>query len=259
MIRDLKMLDVNKKVNGSVILNFHSLLTAVYDEIETCKFLFDTFHSIPGIQIELGMLYKNQCNTCLNGLRSTLQDIEATSKRPTTKLFPTVLRESLLQFEKQLFDIKEKLEKLESVISDLDQLAREAVEPSQDKPDSFNIVNMVPANPKNILLDFDERSGTPESELKELIFDVNSNSMVVIAVIGMCGVDKTCALRAVDRQNYAPARFPGGILYITLGKESGKAELIQNIAAIVRRSDGYRKSKEVRVSKKLEDCVNIAA
>lgn len=46
---------------------------------------------------------------------------------------------------------------------------------------------------------------------------------------------------------------------MSLGAASGKSELIQNIASVVRRSGGCRKSKEVTVSKKLEDFVNVAA
>lgn len=53
-------------------------------------------------------------------------------------------------------------------------------------------------------------------------------------------------------------RLPGSLMG-SFTCHSGQSELIQNIAVFVRRSGGYRKSKEVEVSKNLQDCVNIAA
>lgn len=257
--RAVKMLDVNKKMNNSEILNFHYLLADVGKELETFDALFVSVQHISDPQTELGKLYKRQCLDGVNSLKATLQGIEATNKGPFTQVFPTVLKESLAQFDKQLGDLKEKLEKLASVVVHLHQIAREAVDSSANQPDNFKVINMVPANPEHIVLDFEEDSGTPESKLKKAIFDVDSIGAVSAVASGMGGVGKTCALRGVGQHQDAPARFPGGIFYMSLGAECGKDELIQNLAVFVRRAGGYRKSKEVEVARKLQDCVNLAA
>lgn len=46
---------------------------------------------------------------------------------------------------------------------------------------------------------------------------------------------------------------------MTLGEESGKAQLIENIADFVWGSGGYKKSEQVKYKKNLVKCVNLAA
>lgn len=89
--------------------------------------------------------------------------------------------------------------------------------PLQDEADSFKVVNMVPANPVDIVLDFGVNSGTPESSPKKAIFDVNTKATVTAIASGMGGVGKTCALRGVGLDQDAAARFPDGIFYMSLG------------------------------------------
>lgn len=64
----------------------------------------------------------------------------------------------------------------------------------------FKVLYTVPANPKHILLDFEGTCGTPESELKKKVFDVNCSGTFMAIVIDMSGVGKSCAFRGVGLQ-----------------------------------------------------------
>lgn len=46
---------------------------------------------------------------------------------------------------------------------------------------------------------------------------------------------------------------------MSLGGESGKADLIRNIAVLVKIFGGYKKSIKVELENDLEDCLNVAA
>lgn len=257
-IRSVKMLDVNKKMNQVQIEYFHKRLSDISNELEIYETSF-LIQNEPNLQSARAKLYKTQCMDGLSSLKATLQGIETSNKGPFTQAFPTILKESLEWFEKQLGDLKEKLEKLLSVIIDLNHISRDSVETSTNEQDFFKVVNMVTTNPKHIVLNFDEVSGTPESKLKKAIFGSNSSGTVTAVARGMGGVGKTCALRGVGRHPDTLGRFPDGVFYISLGVESGKTELIRSIAEFVKRSGGYKKSKEVEVAKDLPQCVNLAA
>lgn len=242
-IRGLKMLEVNHKMKERQIESFHTLLSDVGSELQACQNLFAGFQNIDDPKVAQGNIYEKQCLERMKSLASTLGMIEVTNNGPMTQAFPVVLKEWFLLFEKQLGEMKEKLEKLDSVITHLHQVFIPASIPSPNKPDSFNCVNMEPVNPENIVLHFEENSGTPESAFKKAIFDQNSFGTVTAVASGMGGIGRTCALRGVGLHEDALKRFPDGIFYMSLGAESGKAELIRNIAEFVRRSGGYKKSK----------------
>lgn len=95
-----------------------------------------------------------------------------------------------MQFEKELADVKEKLQKLLSVTSNLDQYTSQAVQPSQGQQHSLKCVNMVSCNPENIVLNFDENSRSPESELKAATFNANKNGTATAVASGMGGVGR---------------------------------------------------------------------
>lgn len=258
-IRDLKMLDINHKRNKLKIESFHALLSDVGTEVETCKRFLATFQNISDPKAVLGKDYETACLEGVKKLKSTLATIESTDSGAMAQAFPNVLNELFLHFEKQLEELKEKVDKLASVISHLHQVTIDANDPYPNEPDSFiKSVNTVPVNPPHIVLDFEEKSESPESKLKKAIFD-NSIGTVTAIANGMGGIGKTCALRGVGLLEEASRRFPDGIFYMSLGEESGQKELIQNIAEFVRRSGGYKKSKDVGVAKDVPRCVNIAA
>lgn len=256
-IRDLPMHDVNQENNNTRILKCRSFLCHVRTKMEILQSNFFRVQNISCPQTELGKFQIEQCLERMNGLAAILRDIEKRKKFLTSRVYPTVLSERIAMFENQQCDIEKELERLQSVVVSLDQVAKDNVDPSADHEDSFKFVNMVPANPTHIALDFREGSKTPESELKSAIFNENSCGTVTAVAGGMGGVGKTCALRGVGLHPEAPARFPGGILYLSVGEESGKGELIRKIASMVRRSGGKRKSLEVQLAESLPVCVNL--
>lgn len=82
------------------------------------------------------------------------------SNGPITKLLPTFLKASNEQFETQLADVKDKLQKRAYVISNLDQYTRQDFQPSQDQQHSFKVVNMISCNLKKIVPNFDANSSS---------------------------------------------------------------------------------------------------
>lgn len=227
-IRSVKMLDINKKMNDVEIRTFSNFLNDVREELQTFDGLFDTVKNNSEAEVVVAKLYKRQCCNGVRNLEGTLQSIEETNNEEMTKMFPTILNELLTQFEKYFGELKEKLEKLSTSVINLQQTAAKAIEQLAGEANEYKFVDMVPANPTNIVLDFDENRGTPESDLKKAIFEVNSSGTVTAVARGMGGVGKTCALRGVGKHPDAPGRFPDGILYMSLGAESGKADLIRN-------------------------------
>lgn len=258
-IRDLKMQDIMQKKNKMQIESFGALLSDVGAQVETCKSLFPSFQNIPDPQVAMAKDYETACQEGVKRLKGTLAKIEKKNSGLTAQTWPDVLKELFLLFEKQLEDLKEKVGQLASAVSHLHQVYKEINDPYPNEPDTFQWVNMVPSNPEHIVLDYDENSGTPKSALKKAIFDMNSTGVVTVIVSGMVGRGKTCALRGVGLDKQARSHFPGGVYYMSLGAESGKAELIRNIAIFVRRSGGYKKAKQVELTKNVAECVNIAA
>lgn len=120
--------------------------------------------------------------------------------------------------------------------------------------EAFQVINLIPNNPADILLIFDDKN-TPEAQRKAAIFAGKSEGTVMAFARGMCGVGKTCALRGCGLHRDVSLPFPDGMLYMSLGAESHKAQLIQNIANFVKYTGGAKTYKNTENENYLNTCV----
>lgn len=251
-------LNVHKKMNKEQLNHFQTTLTNINSQLDTYTILLLKVENNGDFRTEIAKLLKEQCIDGLHSLKKTLQNIESTNNAPMSQVYPTKMQKWMKQFIKQLTELNECVEELRLVIVEMHEVKQKLINPPENQPDIFEVVNMVPANPPHIALNFKD-SKTIEAQLKKAIFEKKSNGTVTAMAAGMSGVGKTCALRGVGLEKDTTSRFPDGILYMTLGAESGKAQLIQNIADFVGRSGGYKKSEQVRYENNLVKCINLAA
>lgn len=118
---------------------------------------------------------------------------------------------------------------------------------------------MVPKKPPRILLNFNDAS-SPEARLRNAIFNKNTETTTACAVVrGMGGLGKTCALFAIGNHKEVIERFPDGVIYMSLGSEATKTDLIHGLAKFFKRSGGEKEGIEIESEKVLNDAIVIAA
>lgn len=261
-IRALVNHNASKKLNKLQIDCFSRLLADLDCELKIYQDVLSSHESVSNPEKSLAELYFKQCTERINSLNQILTNIKQKNESKVTKSFPTVIKELLGQYKEQLVELQGNMEKLHSSLGNLyntEEAPKRQPQTESDEPralERFKVVNMVPSNPVRIVLDFNDNE-SPECQLKTTIFDDQNNKTVVAS--GMGGTGKTCALRGVGLHEDAALRFPGGVLYMSLGAESSKTELIRNIANVVRRAGGIEKSSEIEIGTDLSVAVNLAA
>lgn len=130
-------------------------------------------------------------------------------------------------------------------------------EPSaiQESDQDFFVVvtSMVPESCPEAVLDFDsEKDGkrlTSEGQLLDAILDPTQLHCIrPVFAVGESGVGKTCALQAIGRRQDVRSRFPGGVLYISLGSHATEHTLTQQIAEMVETAGGRERANRIRMS-----------
>lgn len=261
-IRALVNHNANKKLNKLQIDCFSRLLVELECELKIYQDVISKYESVSNPEKRLADLYVKQCNDRIINLNQILTKIKAKNETKITKSFPTVMKQLLDQYKEKLTELQCSMEKLHDSLRELystEEPPKQQTHSDGDKSvilDRFKPVNMVPSNPVRILLDFNDID-SPECQLKAAIF-ADENNITVVAS-GMGGVGKTCALRGVGLHEDAELRFPGGVLYMSLGAESSKEELIRNIGNVVRRTGGNEKSSQIEISTDLTVSINMAA
>lgn len=100
---------------------------------------------------------------------------------------------------------------------------------------------------------------SPEYLLKSETYDDKTNDTVTEVARAMEGVGKTCTHRACVLHEYVTGCFADGALYQSLGPESGKAQLIQNLANFIKRKVRMKMNMGLQNEKDFTECVNISA
>lgn len=124
--------------------------------------------------------------------------------------------------------------------------------------DLFQAVFNVPKNPTHVVWDFTSTK-TPESMLKSAILSNSSTAPACVTAIGVRGVGKTCALRAIGNLYEARRRFHGGILYMSVGRDAGLSRLILQIAEIVSAAGGHEIADQIRYNLGIKYAIKAAA
>lgn len=260
-IRALVNHNASRKLNKLQIDCFNRLLADLDCELKIYQYVLSSHEGVSNPQKSLAELFFKQCTERITNLNQILSHIKTKNETKVIKSFPTAMKDLLSQYKEQLVELQGNMEKLHNSLGKLYDTEEAPKHQSQAEGDDsltldrFKTVNMVPSNPVRIVLDFNDNN-SPECQLKTAIFDDQNNATVVAS--GMGGVGKTCALRGVGLHGDASLRFPGGVLYMSLGAESSKAELIRNIANVVRRTGGIEKSREIEVGTDLSVAVNLA-
>lgn len=235
MIRDTESNDLAKIVNESQREIFLTGIVDVQRSLEKMKRALRKFQGADDLESEMAMLNLKQCLDDIKKMRSDLEAEITPGKPSTLKMFKT-------RFE----DFETQLEDLDASITSLLDRGEE----------SFRIRYTVQHNARNIFPDFNDEN-SPESQLKKAILDKRSKTVSAIS-IDMGGVGKTCALRAIAMHKETKARFPHGILYMSLGSEAGKETLVKNLAMFVKRCGGRETGKEVESAYGLTASVDCA-
>lgn len=241
--RSLKQHEVNNKLNNSQIKKFRRLLNNARDELQIYEEMVEDIDDIEQSKNKLGKKNLKQCFELVKVMEGSLEQIEDTNSQLGTKTFPTTMKDWFEDFQIDLEDLKTKFERLDNLVG----IQKEV----------FKVINMVPSISRNIYLDFDDKN-TPEAQFKDAIFDDKSHETVTVLANGVGGVGKTCALRGCGLHPDVSKRFPDGILYMSLGSESGKLQLIQNIANFVKYTGGIKMYKHVENEKDLDNCITLA-
>lgn len=257
LTREVLSYGVNKELNLTEIEQFRTLLDDAKSELQTFERIFQAIHDLDGPKAQLVQFYLEQCFDRLKVLQKQLAEVESKTQALAGKVSPKTMDPWLAKFRTYLEHLETKLDKLGTAINELLSMEQEPTEEADRQKDRFVVRYMVERNAGNIYLDFDDED-SPESALKRAIFDKESTTVSAVAV-GMGGVGKTCALRGVALHNDAKTRFPGGILYTSLGVEAGEREVINSLAMFVREAGGVNKAKDVESSAKLSSSIKCAA
>lgn len=177
------------------------------NELEVYKDIFAKALESEDRKIILANEHFSQGFSTGNDLKEALSILETLHIRVGKSTYPSSLNEWLKTLRKGVEELKSRLEKLDNLIAGLKE--------------AFKVINMVPSNPKDIMLHFDDEN-TPEAPLKAAIFDKDMSGTVTALARGMGGVGKICALRGCGQHPDVSVRFPGGVLYMSLGSESSK-------------------------------------
>ena len=134
--------------------------------------------------------------------------------------------------------------------------------------DAFKCVYHVPALSQGIILDFStcDAEGVPvtmEGKLKRAVVEIESHSdfsriAAAIGAGGMGGVGKTNALLGLGWDADVREQFRnGGIYFLSVGKDAGVREVIEELALAVQVSGGGGRSRDIRESKTLRGAIEI--
>lgn len=124
-------------------------------------------------------------------------------------------------------------------------------------------VHDAPINDRDLVLDFEPpaKAGstlTFECQLLDAVLEPNDSSPVTIAVNGVSGVGKTCALKGIGNHERVKKRFWGAILFIKLGQDIGEQKLREKIAEKVKKTGGNETSKKILVAESFKEAIDIA-
>lgn len=169
-IGNVQELDVNKKMNEEQLNHFRTTLANINTQLDTYKLLLPKVENNGDSRPEIAKVFEEQCIESLDTLKKTLKKIESTNNAPMSKAYPTKIKAWMKQFIKQLVELKENVEERRTVIIEMNEVKQKLINPSENQLEKFEIVNMVPANPPHISLNFDD-SSTAEAQLKNSIFE----------------------------------------------------------------------------------------
>jgi hypothetical protein len=99
----------------------------------------------------------------------------------------------------------------------------------------------VPANPRGVVLDLDNRRAI-EGALKAAVLECGVD---VVAATGMGGAGKTCALHALGRDRDVARRFAGGLYNLSFGQGTDPGDVVRQLASIVFVSGGVDRAADV--------------
>lgn len=115
----------------------------------------------------------------------------------------------------------------------------------------------LPSNPDGVVLDYSDAE-TMEGKLKSVLLEAASASGLVVAVCGMGGVGKTCALRGLSHLPEIYEAFPDGVFFTLLGKDANVQDVINGLAVIMAKRNDLERAERIRECKRLKDAVDIA-
>lgn len=236
IIRDMANYDLAKSTNDAQSEKIRACIRTAQSTLEMVKRVLRKVQDVDDLESEMAMLNLKQCFDEIEKVKKDLEAKGSTDKQPTLKT------------------IKNRFDELEKQLEDLDASIASISERGEE---SFRIRYTVRHNARNIFLDFTDEN-SPESQLKEAIFDKRSKTVSAVS-IDMGGAGKTCALRAIALHRDAKARFPHGIMYMSLGAEAGKETLVKNLAMLVKQSGGRETRKEVESAYDFTASVDCAA
>ena len=134
--------------------------------------------------------------------------------------------------------------------------------------DTFKCVYHVPGSSQGIILDFStcDAEGEPvtmEGKLKRALLEIDSHSefsriAAAVGAGGMGGVGKTNALLGLGWDTDVREQFRnGGIHFLSIGKDAGVEEVIEELALAVQVSGGAGRARDIRESKTLRGAIEI--
>lgn len=123
--------------------------------------------------------------------------------------------------------------------------------PHMALPDRFRPCNTAPPNGPDIILNFEslDEIGIPLSSagrLKAATLASSNGQSVGALSAGMGGVGKSCALRALAYDPDILERFPGGVLFMPLGKDATVETLTECLSSAVEATGGKQLANELR-------------
>lgn len=126
-------------------------------------------------------------------------------------------------------------------------------------PDSYVGRTTVPPYSPLLTLNY-ATTETYDSELKEGILRSLEGSNRIVGVLAqrLGGVGKPCALRGLVEDKQIVQTFPGGILYIQLGKESNVSDVIIGIAKTLEDTGGVWLAWKIGVLESVEEAAKMA-
>lgn len=207
------------------------------------------------------------CRNNLSSLKPSCKDYRqcasGTIRRNLPRTVGAVWNTLTEEFEQSKSDI-------ESFLALIDSVTHPDVNSAPSSPeagcDAFKVVTgLVPHNPEHLVFDFDSKSengepSTSEGKFKKAIFDESCHGPVGGVARGLGGVGKTCALRKIgrDAERTMRSRFKGGVVFITFGQQASEADIIEEIANVVRIAGGPSKAQEIRDEQNLYRAIQIA-
>lgn len=205
------------------------------------------------------------CRDKLLGLKAACEAIECKRSSFMRRIHPSTIAAKISDAQQKLQYCVDAISTLNSDMDELVNRSSKAESTLTNHADgAFKVVfGMVPSNPLHVVMDFSsvDSSGNPltvEGSLKKAVFDPAAKMNVGAVARGEGGVGKTCALRAIGLLDEVKTRFPGGVLYIQMGEDSGLTQLIEGLADIVESAGGFATADKVRSEKQLKKAVRHA-